>query len=158
MPLSSKRIRPFRVKFLRRAVNLLISIGERPERTALAYSLGVFVGFSPLLGLHTVLGLLLALVFRLNKAVVLVGVYTNNPWLVVPFYGFATWLGMKVLGSHEGISPPDVGLLELFTAEFWQWLTSQGGLLIPAIVGSTILCTVFACVAYPVALYAIRRN
>ena len=146
------------MKFLRRAVNLLSLIGEKPERTAFAYSLGVFVGFSPLMGLHTALGLLLALVFRLNKTAVLVGVYTNNPWWVVPFYGFATWLGMKVLGSHESISPPDVGLFELFTAEFWQWLASQWSLLIPAIVGSTILCTLFACLAYPVALYAIRRN
>ena len=35
----------------------LLHTHDTPQRTAAAYALGVFFGFSPLLGLHTVLGL-----------------------------------------------------------------------------------------------------
>ena len=35
----------------------LLHTHDTPQRTAAAYALGVFLGFSPLLGLHTVLGL-----------------------------------------------------------------------------------------------------
>ena len=38
----------------------LLHTHDTPQRTASAYALGVFFGFSPLLGLHTVLGLIFA--------------------------------------------------------------------------------------------------
>lgn len=84
------------------------------------------------------------------------GVWTNMPWFVIPFYAFATWFGMKLLGT-EGIILPAVGFSELFSAEFWNWLTSQWRLLIPAFVGSTIISVILAGAAYPVALVIVRR-
>ena len=53
-------------------------------------ALGVFFGFSPILGLHTVLGLALAFVFGLNRVAVLLGVYSNLPWILPPYYTLAT--------------------------------------------------------------------
>ena len=65
---------------------------------ALAFSVGIFVGMSPLFGIHTILGLILAWIFSLNKFVTIVGVYITNPWTIVPIYTFATWFGGKLLG------------------------------------------------------------
>jgi uncharacterized protein (DUF2062 family) len=53
--------------------------------------MGVFIGMSPLLGIHTVLGLFAASVLRLNRLITLVGVYVTNPWTIVPIYSFGTW-------------------------------------------------------------------
>ena len=48
----------------------LLHTHDTPQRTASAYALGVFFGFSPLLGLHTVLGLIFAFALRLNRVAV----------------------------------------------------------------------------------------
>jgi len=145
------------VKLLRELAVTLSRVPDTPERTAFAFAWGVFLGFSPLLGLHTVLGVLSILLFRLNKVATMLGVWSNVPWIVVPYYGLATWLGVKVLGMPKGVSFPAIGLLDLFGSEFWVWLANQWRLLIPAFVGSLILCTLLACLAYPVALILVRN-
>ncbi len=115
------------------------------------------MGFSPLVGLHTFLGLALACIFQLNKGAVLVGVWTNNPWFAVPFYTCATWLGIYLMGFPEGVSLPDVGFFDLFRPEFWGWLMDQWKLLIPAVLGSFVLCTLLAALSYLPALYVIKK-
>jgi uncharacterized protein len=145
------------VRFLRKTVQLLFLVNDTPERTALAFSVGVLIGFSPLLGLHTLIGLGISLFFRLNKVAMLIGIYINSPWFVLPYYAFATWLGLKLLGLPEGVSFTGMRIRDFFSAEFWRWVAEQWELLIPVVVGSTILCIVFALVSYPLALHLIRR-
>lgn len=144
------------MKFLRNLIVSLSRVPETPERIAFAFAVGVFIGFSPLLGLHTVLGVFCILLFRLNKIATMLGVWSNVPWIVVPYYGLATWLGVKILGLPEGMRFPRVGFYDLLGREFWVWLIDQWRLLIPAFLGSLILCTVLACLAYPVALILVR--
>jgi uncharacterized protein (DUF2062 family) len=81
----------------RRWLNHLLHTHDTPERTALAYAVGVFFGFSPFLGLHTVLGLLVAFVFNLNRVAVLLGIYSNLPWILPAYYTLATMLGAALL-------------------------------------------------------------
>ncbi len=145
------------MNLLRKTFRFLVQADGTPEQLARAFALGVLVGFSPLLGLHTVLGFLLAVGLRLNKIAVLAGVYLNNPWVIVPFYGFSTWLGVQITGLPPGVSLPDFGLTRVLDAEFWRWVASQWRLLIPAVVGSSILSLLFAGLAYPISLWIIRR-
>ena len=42
---------------LEQCAESLLHTHDTPERTALAFALGVTIGFSPLVGLHTILGL-----------------------------------------------------------------------------------------------------
>lgn len=142
---------------LRRLLRALMGVDEKPERTALAYSIGVFVGFSPLLGLHTILGIVLAFLFRLNRIAVLLGVYSNAPWWMVPFYGFAAWLGYQLLGVPEGSTLPAFEWGNLIQVSFWQGLASDWRLLIPAFLGSFLLSMLLAVIAYPVSLRLLRR-
>ncbi len=60
-----------------------------PRQLAFAVALGVFVGVSPLWGLHTVLALGLAFLLRLNKSAVFLGTLISNPW-VAPLLIFAS--------------------------------------------------------------------
>src|SRR5215208_8002066 len=81
----------------RRWLDQLLHTHDTPERTAAAYAVGVFFGFSPFLGLHTVLGLVVAFAFNLNRVAVLLGVYSNLPWILPAYYTLATTLGAAIL-------------------------------------------------------------
>lgn len=83
--------------------------GDGDERSiAAGFAVGVFFSFTPLLSLHTLLAILVAVVFRLNKAAALAGVWVNNPYTMpVVFYGcfrLGEWmLGIRVPApSFEG--------------------------------------------------------
>lgn len=124
---------------------------------AVSFSVGVFFGFSPFVGLHTVMGLAAAFLFRLNKVAVLLGVFLNNPWILVPYYAFATWVGLLITGMPGGVELSKYGLSDILSRDFWFWVLAQWRLLIPATVGSTVLSVLFAMAAYPLCVYAIRR-
>ncbi len=78
----------------------LLHTHDTPQRTAAAYALGVFFGFSPLLGLHTVLGLVFAFALNLNRVAVLLGIYSNLPWILPAYYTLATMVGRGDAGSR----------------------------------------------------------
>ncbi len=85
-------------KFWERWMATLLRIDDTPKRTSLAFGLGALVGFSPFLGLHTVIGLMLAFIFRLNRVAVLAGVWLNLPWIMAPYYAGATIVGGWLTG------------------------------------------------------------
>jgi uncharacterized protein len=87
----------FGSKRLRLWLDHLLHTHDTPQRTAAAYALGVFLGFSPFLGLHTLLGLVLAFAFDLNRVAVLLGVYSNLPWILPAYYTLTTMLGATIL-------------------------------------------------------------
>ena len=110
---------------------------------ATAFAVGVFIGMSPLLGIHTVLGLFAAWLFRLNRLITLVGVYVTNPWTIVPIYSLGTWLGAKIVGMHKIIPVIDWTQITLL-----GFLKEFRFLLLPFVVGSTALGFVSAIVSY----------
>jgi hypothetical protein len=139
----------------------LIHIEDKPERTALAFSIGVFIGFSPFLGLHTLASVIVAFLFGMNRVAVLLGAWTNTPWWLIPYYTFATWLGMRVMKFHMDEtffqkvfrSGTEEGFLRL---DFWKELASQWPILLSFGIGSLILASILAMVSYPLALRGIR--
>jgi uncharacterized protein len=142
---------------VRRWLDALLHIEDTPERTAAAFALGVFFGFSPLLGLHTILGVIAAFLLSLNRVAVLLGVYSNLPWFLAPYYAVATMAGAELTGHHP---PPDFreqvgGLfkLSLWQGDFWHRLVVvMKPLLWPYLVGSTLFALVIAIAAYQLAL------
>src|SRR3954451_17900703 len=82
---------------LRRWLDQLLHTHDTPQRTAAAYALGVFFGFSPLLGLHTILGLVFAFALNLNRVAVLLGIYSNLPWILPAYYTLATMVDASIL-------------------------------------------------------------
>jgi uncharacterized protein len=90
---------------LRQLGQVLFHVEDTPHRTALAFGVGVFIAFSPLLGIHWLLALATAFALRLNRVAVLLGTYVNNPWTLAPLYLAGTALGCALLGvSPEGLS------------------------------------------------------
>jgi uncharacterized protein (DUF2062 family) len=142
---------------VRRWLDVLLHIADTPERTAAAFALGVFFGFSPFLGLHTLLGILFAFLLNLNRVAVLLGVYSNLPWVIAPYYAFVTWQAAKITGHRlpPGFNTQIRTLFEmsLFQGEFWhRVITILKPLFVPYVVGSTIGALILTAIAYPVAL------
>jgi uncharacterized protein (DUF2062 family) len=141
----------------------LLHTHDTPQRTAGAYALGVFLGFSPVLGLHTILALVLAFALRLNRVAVLLGVYSNLPWIVVPYYSLATWLGAAILGTEVPPGAVEALLDSLLNRSWSEFRTAAVGLkpfLWAFTLGSTIGAVLLALFAYRAALAMIvtHRN
>jgi len=142
---------------VRRWLDALLHIDDTPERTAAAFALGVFFGFSPMLGLHTLLGVAFAFLMNLNRVAVLLGVYSDLPWVIAPYYAFTTMMGARITGHKL---PPNLKSqlgalfdLTIFGREFWSRLiTILKPLLLPYAVGSTFGAFALAVIAYPLAL------
>jgi uncharacterized protein len=139
----------------------LLHTHDTPQRTAAAYALGVFFGFSPMLGLHTILGLVFAFALNLNRVAVLLGVYSNLPWLLVPYYTLATWLGATILRTEL---PPGVleglrdGLENRSWSEFRTAIVALKPVLWAYTLGSLIGAVLLALTAYRVAFVMISTH
>ncbi len=146
----------------RRWIQILLHVNDTPARTAAAYAVGVFWGFNPFFGLHTVGGLVMAFLFHLNRVAVLLGVYSNLPWIIIPFYASATMLGALLLGVRlpEGFRGRlvDAFALSFWRPEFWVelWALLEP-LFWPFMVGSTLAALLLAFIAYAVALAVLRK-
>ena len=93
---------------LRQLARLVLQVEDSPRRVALAFSVGVFIAFFPLLGTHTAVGLIVAFAFRLNRVAVLAGAWTNNPWTIGPMLTAGTLVGCALLG----VSPTTLGAVD----------------------------------------------
>jgi uncharacterized protein len=142
----------------RRWMGTLLHIDDSPERTAAAFALGVFFGFSPFLGLHTLLGLAFAFLLNFNRVAVLLGVYSNLPWIIAPYFAFTTMvIGAPITGHRipAGFRQQVSELFELslLHSDFWHRLmVILSPFLWPYLVGSLIGAVVLASLAYPLAL------
>jgi uncharacterized protein len=116
----------------------------------------VFIGFSPFIGLHTLIALLVIVLFRVNRLAILAGVYTNTPWTFAPAATLGTALGFWLLGT-EG-SFPTISRARLLSADFRAELFSDiAQLLTPFVVGNLVLGAGLGILAYFVAKLALVR-
>ena len=106
-------------------VRKVLNEGHSPTRSAASFAVGTAISFSPLLGLHFLIALLIAFLFRLNKVELILGTLVNNPWTVPIVYSSAFFLGNWMLGWEM----PPFTLEAMFTREVF----------IPLLLG----CTVF---------------
>lgn len=131
----------------------IFSVKDSPKKIAISFAVGIFIGMSPILGLHTVLGLFFAWIFRLNKFVTIIGVYITNPWTIVPIYTFATWFGAKLLGIKEIIPSIDWNNIS-----FKYLLNEMSHLLLPFVFGTTLLGLVSAITGYIIIYQAVMKS
>lgn len=141
----------------RKWLESLLHTHDSPRRTAAAYAVGVFFAFSPFVGLHTVLALIVAFAFDLNRVAVLLGVYTNLPWFMAPYYTLTTVAASEVLGVRL---PPNIAQqieavfqLSLFSRDFWVRL----GDLVRPLVGPYTLGSLVGAVALGGAAFVLAR-
>jgi uncharacterized protein len=131
---------------LRCRLDLLSRAEHDPGRTAAALALGVFLSFSPFLGLQILIGMGAAFLLRLSRVAVLLGLCANLPWIMVPWYALTTVAAAAILGG-----PADVDIRartsELAAAFLW-----------PFVVGPTCGALVLGAVTYVLAYRFLSRR
>ena len=145
------------MRWLRRTGQILIHVEDSPSRVALAFALGVFIAFFPILGIHTVLALVIALAFRLNKVAILFGAWINNPWTVAPMYAAGTLLGCVILG----VSPSRLGGIDWSLsgrAFYGRLVEGFRPLLPPFLVGNLVLGVAAASVSFVALRWVLARR
>ncbi|HEU4433123.1 MAG TPA: DUF2062 domain-containing protein [Pyrinomonadaceae bacterium] len=148
----------------RAAFRRLLAIDDPPERTALAFSIGVFIAFSPFLGLHTIMATLIAFAFRFNKIAIYTGTFINNPiFTLVPIIILSYAVGAFILGRPLSIPDEGVELLKdphLLTREYYErvFVQSWNNVVWPFTIGGTVLSVVCSLIAYPLTLWAVRKH
>ena len=146
---------------VRRWLDQLLHTHDTPQRTAAAYALGVFFGFSPLLGFHTMLGLVFAFALNLNRVAVLLGIYSNLPWILPAYYTLTTAVGAKLLGVK--VRPRLLrDLTEAVAAFSWTDTRALLHALTPLawayVLGSTLGAMILGVIAYRVSLGVIEAH
>jgi uncharacterized protein (DUF2062 family) len=141
----------------------LLALDDPPERTALAFSIGIFIAFSPLLGLHTILATLVAFLFRFNKIAVYAGTFVNNPFVtLVPIIISSYAIGAFLLGQPLRIPEQGLALLKephLLTADYYSNLFHESWYIVwPFCIGGTLLSVVCSVIAYPVTSSLLRAR
>ncbi len=153
----------------RRKILLLEFLGreEALEHVAAAIALGVALGFSPFLGFHIVLALLLATLFRLNRLDAALGTLVGNPWTFPPVFALGYRLGRALLHHDPHRVPPMNWNALLHSDITWIFHPVQTVRLVfgpraflprlnAFLLGTTVLSILIGTVAYFLALSALR--
>ena len=116
----------------------------KPHEIALGMAIGVFIGITPTIPLHTILAVSLALLVGGSKLAAALGVWVSNP-LSIPFFYYGSYrIGQLVLGLPGINLPDDRSLLAM---------ASLGGKIVGAmLLGGVILGIIPAIVAYVLTL------
>ncbi len=145
---------------------------DSPERIARGIAIGLFTAWLPFFGLHILLALLFAAIFRANKAMAVLFIWVSNP-LTAPFIYYPCYrVGRLFLGffreqpavdsKHiEAIFAQTLNIrrfmTELFTTDLWKqiWeVISTIGM--ELLVGGLILGLIVAKLSYRLSLAAIK--
>ena len=147
----------------REAFRRLLAVDDPPERTALAFSVGIFIAFSPFLGLHTIMATAVAFIFRFNKIAIYTGTFVNNPFLtLVPIIIASYAVGAALTGRPFHLPDEGLALLRepyLLTGSYWRELGAHlRDVVVPFTVGGLVLSVVCSLAAYPVTLRLLRAH
>ena len=124
-----------------------------PARLAVAVFVGVTIGCEPIYGLHTVLCLLIAQAFKLNKAATVGAAYISNPIMAPPLVAAGIVVGEWV--RFGTLRPLDLHQAEHFLSGLSMFAGQVPDLWLSCLVGDTlialVLAPILALVAYRVA-------
>lgn len=121
----------------------ILYIEDTPHRLALSFAIGVCIGTSPFLGLHTLIGLVACFFYRFNRFPLFAGMFITNPWTIIPVYTFALWLGAVVMGVDLGAVNVDWDAITLATI-----LDDLSMVIVPYFVGTTLVSVVSSVFSY----------
>lgn len=138
--------------YFRDRIRSIFQLSDTPHRLALAFAVGVFIAFSPLIGLHLLSCLIVAWAFRLSKLVLITAAFINNPWTIVPMYGFCIWFGSKLMGRE--IAMPQIAWNELTLSTAYVVIQPYFW---PFVVGTLVAGGIAAVISYGLIYWLVVR-
>jgi len=86
------------IQFFKTLFAKLFLINDSPQKIALGFGLGIFLGVLPASG--PIAAITLATIFRINKASALIASLLVNTWINIVTFFLALKLGSKILGIN----------------------------------------------------------
>lgn len=122
-------------KLIRYLEYKILHIDDSPHKISLGVALGIFVAFSPLLGLHILIVIALSMLLRANKFAALVSIWVSNVFTFFIIY-YPSYIVGKIICNiflhHLNLSKEQVSasfnrlfapmnmLTGFYTKEYWQ--------------------------------------
>jgi len=143
------------IKYLRKRISAyytaLMSTPGRIDDFAGGFAIGLIVALSPWLGLHTVLVLALATLFRKSLAAAILGSLVFNPLTGIFIFSLEFKFGALISGSPPVEFPADISLDLKGLQELWH---AGAGIFYPLFFGSLVLGTAAAVLSF----FFVRRS
>ena len=145
----------------------LLQLDDTPHSIALGAALGMFITFTPTVGIQVLIVLILSMVVRFNRFAAIVLIYLSSKVKIIQIYYADYVIGLFVQGE-SGLSLEEFGLLwdqSVITAGevgFWgatQVLFKSLGtdVIIPMFIGGGVLGGFVGVVTYPLTLSWVQR-
>ena len=158
---------PKEKRSFRQMYRKLLQLDDTPHSIALGAALGMFITFTPTVGIQVLIVLILSMVVRFNRFAAIVLIYLSNPVTIIPIYYADYVIGLFVQGE-SGLSLEEFGLRwdqSVSTAGevgFWgatQVLFKSLGtdVIIPMFIGGGVLGGFVGVVTYPLTLSWVQR-
>lgn len=123
-------------------VQAMLEPGQSPERKSVSIGFGIFMGIVPIWGFQLIVGIFLAFLFRLNKALVIAAANISIPPMIplilyASFLAGAPWMGPKAKAI------PLSGDLSLATMQQNLQQYVAGSITLAIVAGITIGCIAY---------------
>ena len=144
-------------EWLRQQIRHLMRLHDTPHSIAGGTAVGVFFGFTPFIGLKTLLGIAVAWGFRCSRVAAAIGVALHD--VIIPFmpvllrfeYGIGVWLL-----SHPHHWPEHFKIDHLHVHQWLHWDVFVN-LIWPTFIGSLFVGLPVAAVSFWITLRVVRR-
>ena len=111
-----------------------IQIRGNPSEIAMGFSLGIFIGMSPTMGVQIFLAILTASFLQWNKFSAVIGVFITNAFTAPIIYPFTYYIGALFLNSDADFNFPKEFSLEVVMVMLKNAPTIFGAMTIGGIV------------------------
>jgi uncharacterized protein (DUF2062 family) len=138
---------------LYKAYKRFLKIRGQPREIALGFALGLFVGMTPFIGLHTVIAVPLAALLKWNKISAAISVWLTNAATAPLIYSLTYLVGARFVGIQNNFSWADI---KSFSAVYDQILKAPE-IVWAMTVGGVILGLPLAFVGYYVIFLVLHR-
>jgi len=141
----------------RAILRAVLSLNDTPHNIAKGTAIGMFIAFTPTVGIQMILVMIVAIFAKFNRKAALITVYISNPFTTIPIY----WANYKI-GTlfFKGTVSHDK-FIEVFTYNnFTEWWESIQAIFmsigLPLLFGSLIVSTVVGLATYPLVRWLLR--
>ena len=136
-----------------RTYERFLKIRGQPREIALGFALGLFVGMTPFIGLHTVMAVPLAALLKWNKISAAVAVWFTNAATAPFIYSITYVVGARIAGIKQVFSWKDI---ESFSAVY-RLILQAPEMIWAMVIGGVILGLPLAVAGYYLAFFVVGR-
>jgi uncharacterized protein (DUF2062 family) len=141
------------LRSLSRAYERFLKIRGQPREIALGFALGLLVAMTPFIGLHLVMAVPLAALFKWNKISAAVAVWFTNAATAPFVYSLTYFVGARITGINNAFS---WGNIDSF-AGVYQLVQKAPELIWAMVIGGAVLGLPLAIAGYYLTFFIVER-